>query len=530
MPASEALLDEESIKRFRSRYRETFGATATGDPLYEAISDGRRMSGHGALAAAVRGAADDPVRSSRRERPDRARRRRRPGARRAPRVDRRLLRQPPQDDVGRSRQLSPARAERALSDRSRNGTRRSPTARSTSPRSSPSPRASGSSASASSRRAISLPSARSRPTSTKPSPTMSASYGRAATRSCSPATASARASAFPACSTTTASSRRSWSTAGRRRSAARPQPALMVLPLDHGFTAPDVAVLTEQDMLGDRLVRRRKKRKGAAAFLSELATLTPGDLVVHDDHGIGRYEGLTSIKVGKAPHDCVALEYAGGNKLYVPVENIDLLTRYGSESEGVALDRLGGEGWQRRKSRMKERIREIAGELIKTAAMRATRPGVVIEPDSAYPAVRRPLPLRGDGRPGPRDRGSARRPRSRASRWTGWSAATSASARRRSRFAPRSSRPCRACRSRSSPDDPARPPALPQFHRAARGLPDPRRPAVAAGARGRGEEDQEGLENGQVDIVIGTHAILGERHQVQEAWGSSSSTRSSISE
>ena len=76
----------------------------------------------------------------------------------------------------------------------------------------------------------------------------------------------------------------------------------------------------------------------------------------------------------------------GGNKLYVPVENIELLIRYGSESEGVALDRLGGEAWQRRKSRMKERIREIAGELIKTAALRATRPGVVAEPDSSYPA------------------------------------------------------------------------------------------------------------------------------------------------
>jgi transcription-repair coupling factor (superfamily II helicase) len=163
------------------------------------------------------------------------------------------------------------------------------------------------------------------------------------------------------------------------------QPALMVLPLDHGFTGPEVAVLTEQDMLGDRLVRRRRKRKAAAAFLEELATLSPGDLVVHADHGIGRYEGLTSIPVAKAPHDCVALEYAGGDKLYVPVENIELLTRYGSESEGVALDRLGGEGWQRRKSRMKERIREIAGELIKTAAIRATRPGVVAEPDSAFP-------------------------------------------------------------------------------------------------------------------------------------------------
>ncbi|MBV8909105.1 MAG: transcription-repair coupling factor, partial [Sphingomonas sp.] len=163
------------------------------------------------------------------------------------------------------------------------------------------------------------------------------------------------------------------------------QPALLVLPLDHGFTTPDVAVLTEQDMLGDRLVRRRKNRKASAAFLEELATLSPGDLVVHQDHGIGRYEGLTQIPVSKVPHDCVALEYARGNKLYVPVENIELLSRYGSESEGVALDSLGGEAWQRRKSRMKERIREIAGELIKIAAMRATRPGVVAQPDSAFP-------------------------------------------------------------------------------------------------------------------------------------------------
>ena len=67
--------------------------------------------------------------------------------------------------------------------------------------------------------------------------------------------------------------------------------AQIVLPLDHGFTAPDVAVLTEQDMLGDRLVRRKKKRKSADAFLAELAALTPGDLVVHSDHGIARYEG-----------------------------------------------------------------------------------------------------------------------------------------------------------------------------------------------------------------------------------------------
>ena len=139
-------------------------------------------------------------------------------------------------------------------------------------------------------------------------------------------------------------------------------------------------------MLGDRLVRRNKRKKSADAFLAELAMLTPGDLVVHADHGIGRYEGLTSIPVGQAPHDCVALTYAGGDKLFVPVENLEVLSRYGSDSEGASLDKLGGEAWQRRKSRMKERIREIAGELIATAAERALRPAETIDRDSSYAA------------------------------------------------------------------------------------------------------------------------------------------------
>src|SRR3546814_9021153 len=83
----------------------------------------------------------------------------------------------------------------------------------------------------------------------------------------------------------------------------------------------------------------------------------------------------------------LALEYAGGDKLYVPVENIDVLSRYGSDHEGASLDKLGGEAWQRRKAKMKERIREIAGELLKTAAERALRPGQVAEPDAGgYPA------------------------------------------------------------------------------------------------------------------------------------------------
>ena len=153
--------------------------------------------------------------------------------------------------------------------------------------------------------------------------------------------------------------------------------ALTVVPLEHGFRLDDprgsLEVLTEQDMLGDRLVRRKRSARKADAFMAEIAMLTPGDLIVHREHGIGRYEGLVAIEIARRPHDCVALSYDGGDKLYVPVENIDVLSRYGTESEGVGLDKLGGVAWAARRGRMKERIREIAGELLKTAAERALR-------------------------------------------------------------------------------------------------------------------------------------------------------------
>ncbi|MGB3721980.1 MAG: transcription-repair coupling factor, partial [Pacificimonas sp.] len=158
--------------------------------------------------------------------------------------------------------------------------------------------------------------------------------------------------------------------------------ALAVLPLDHGFTSAGVAVISEQDMLGDRLVRRAKRARKAAAFMDQLAMMTPGDLVVHSDHGIGRYEGLAAISVGGSPHDCVALTYAGDDRLYVPVENMDVLSRYGA-GEDVVLDRMGGANWQSRKARAKERIGEIAAELIRTAAQRALREGRRMEAEPA---------------------------------------------------------------------------------------------------------------------------------------------------
>ncbi len=156
-------------------------------------------------------------------------------------------------------------------------------------------------------------------------------------------------------------------------------PVRVVLPLDAGFETPDLAVICETDILGDRLARPRKKRR-ASNFLAEASALTPGDLVVHMDHGIGRYEGLRTLPVNDAPHDCLELQYAGESKLYLPVENIDLLTRYGSDSETVQLDRLGGAAWQAKKARAKARLRVMADGLIQLAAARALKTGTQMDP------------------------------------------------------------------------------------------------------------------------------------------------------
>ncbi|MEC8771733.1 MAG: transcription-repair coupling factor, partial [Pseudomonadota bacterium] len=166
---------------------------------------------------------------------------------------------------------------------------------------------------------------------------------------------------------------------------AKGKPAAMILPVEASFANNEMELLTEQDILGDRLVRRKKKRKDADAFLAELQALSVGDLIVHTEHGIGKYLGLEPIPVGKSKHDCVQLEYKGGDKLFIPVENIDVLSRYGSSEEAVMLERLGGEAWQKRRARLKERIREIAGELMQVAAQRALKKAPVLEvEDGSY--------------------------------------------------------------------------------------------------------------------------------------------------
>ena len=153
---------------------------------------------------------------------------------------------------------------------------------------------------------------------------------------------------------------------------------LAVWALEHGFETDSLTVISEQDVLGDRLIRQPKKRRRAENFLTETQSLSPGDLVVHVDHGIGRFHGLEVITAAGAAHECLTIEYAEAAKLYLPVENIELLSRYGHE-EGL-LDRLGGGAWQAKKAKLKERIREMADRLIRVAAERALRRAPILEP------------------------------------------------------------------------------------------------------------------------------------------------------
>ena len=152
--------------------------------------------------------------------------------------------------------------------------------------------------------------------------------------------------------------------------------------LEGGFETADAAVIGEQDILGDRLVRPRRAAKRADNFIAEVTALAAGDLVVHVDHGIGRFVGLRAIEAAGAPHDCLEIHYAGGDKLYLPVENVELLSRYGSEESNVDLDKLGGGAWQARKARMRRRILEIANDLIKIAAERQLREAPKLVPES----------------------------------------------------------------------------------------------------------------------------------------------------
>ncbi|MFI8667176.1 transcription-repair coupling factor [Qipengyuania sp. NPDC077410] len=381
LPASEALLDEDSIKRFRSRYREMFGANATQDPLYEAVSDGRRLAGMEhwlplfeeklatlfdhlgkddliVIDQASIAAADERVKDisdyydQRTAITGQAK-----GNYRPLKPDALYL---TGEELKKALQAAPAHrttpfdepeSDKVVGFGFRSGRDFAPE------------RARGDNVyPVLADHLKSLAKAGKRP--------LLAAYSKGSR---------SRIASILEEAGTPVQMAETWQEA--LGLSAKGKPAAMILPVEASFANDEMELLTEQDILGDRLVRRKKKRKDSDAFLAELQALSVGDLIVHTEHGIGKYLGLEPIAVGKSKHDCVQLEYKGGDKLFIPVENIDVLSRYGSSEEAVMLDRLGGEAWQKRRARLKERINEIAGELMQVAAQRALRKAPVFEID-----------------------------------------------------------------------------------------------------------------------------------------------------
>ena len=163
-----------------------------------------------------------------------------------------------------------------------------------------------------------------------------------------------------------------------------------------------------------------RSARSASDFIAEAAALSAGDIVVHADHGIGRFVGLKTIEAAGAPHDCLEIHYAGDGRLYLPVENIELLSRYGSDAAEAALDRLGGGAWQSRKAKLKKRLLEMAGQLIRIAAERKMRTAAAFNPpDGLYGEFSARFPYEETDDQQTRDRFRARRPCPPAGRWTG---------------------------------------------------------------------------------------------------------------
>ena len=161
-------------------------------------------------------------------------------------------------------------------------------------------------------------------------------------------------------------------------------------PLARGLRLREgpLTVITEAQLYGERAAQRRRRRRDepdAGAVLRDLTQLRLGDPVVHEDHGVGRYRGLQRIDVGGGANEFVTLEYADGDKLYVPVLSLHLLSRYtGTEAEHAPLHKLGGEAWDKAKQRALRKAHDAAAELLEIHALRAARQGYAFPPPDAH--------------------------------------------------------------------------------------------------------------------------------------------------
>ena len=158
------------------------------------------------------------------------------------------------------------------------------------------------------------------------------------------------------------------------------------LNLHTGFIFNDLDLYTESDIFGKLHAHKaHRKRKIRGISLKDLQKLKVGDYVVHEDYGIGIFQSLETITAGNSEQECVLVEYAGGDKLFVNIQNIRLLSKYtASESSLPALSKLGSSKWAAKKDKVRKQLRDIAINLIKVYAQRKMQPGFAFAPDSIY--------------------------------------------------------------------------------------------------------------------------------------------------
>ena len=164
--------------------------------------------------------------------------------------------------------------------------------------------------------------------------------------------------------------------------------AIAVAPLEDGFAleSPVLAVLTERQLFPERADQSRRRKKAALrdpdAILRDLSEITIGSPIVHEDHGVGRYQGLVALDTGGVPGEFLCIEYAKGDKLYVPVAQLQLVSRYsGTSPEFAPLHSLGGDAWEKAKRKAAEKVRDVAAELLEIQARRHARKGTSLPTD-----------------------------------------------------------------------------------------------------------------------------------------------------
>ncbi len=160
--------------------------------------------------------------------------------------------------------------------------------------------------------------------------------------------------------------------------------AIFNLPTKFGFYSSDFNLVGEQALFGEKIVRKKLSKSASKRLIEEGLSIAPGELIVHRDHGIGKFDNIHTISATGIKTDMIKLIYGGNDTLFVPVNDINLITRYGADNPLIQLDRLGVAAWKNRKEKVKKKIKIAAEALLKIAAARKLKKATIFNPEQHF--------------------------------------------------------------------------------------------------------------------------------------------------